>query len=73
MMIMKMDMGNTRHMKVKVPPLEHLVGHRLLLDVREGHALQQSLDLDHRGHHHLDSIIIVVSILKMSIAPPTHQ
>eukprot|EP00984_Skeletonema_dohrnii_P026579 scaffold15922_cov104-Skeletonema_dohrnii-CCMP3373.AAC.10 len=51
MMIMKMDMGNTRHMKVKVPLLEHLVDHHLQ-DEREGHALRQCLDLDHRGHHH---------------------
>ena len=54
------------------PRLEHQVDHRLLLDEREGHALRQSLDLDHRGHHHLDSIIIII-LIKMSIAPPTHQ
>ena len=76
MMIMKMDMGHTWRMKVRLPPLEEQqVGHLLAEEVR-GHVLQ-SLDQDHlRYLIIISSIIIMIAVVVMIlhiIVLPTHQ
>jgi hypothetical protein len=69
MMIMKMDMANTWHMKVR---LEHQVGHHLVEEGIGGHVLQ-SLDRDHLRHLIISSSIIMIVVVTIHNVLPTHQ